>query len=65
MREVHENEPSTVQRAKVSENRKEKMRRAIALEKARRSGADIPKPRPKGSGVFVPEEIRHGYRRIQ
>ena len=31
MREVHTNEPSTVARAKVSEARKKKMRKAIAL----------------------------------
>ena len=43
MREVHRNEPSTVARANVSEARKEKMRQAIALSKARKKGARIPK----------------------
>jgi hypothetical protein len=42
MREVHTHEPSTVKRAKVSEERKEKMRQAIAYSKARKAGADIP-----------------------
>ena len=41
-REVYENEPSTVKRAKVSPKRKEKMRKAIALDKAREAGANIP-----------------------
>lgn len=36
MREVHEHEPSTVSRANVSEERKEKMRKAIAYSKARK-----------------------------
>ena len=43
MREVHENEPSTVSRANVNPKRKEKMRKAIALNKARKKGAHIPK----------------------
>jgi len=43
MREVHENEPSTVRRANVSEARKEQMRKAIALNKARKAGARIPR----------------------
>lgn len=43
MREVHRNEPSTVSRADVSEKRKEKMHKAIAFSKARKSGAKIPK----------------------
>jgi hypothetical protein len=46
MREVHKNEPSTVALAHVSPARKEKMRKAIALEKARKAGARI--PRKKG-----------------
>lgn len=41
--EVMHNEPSTVSRANVSEKRKRKMRIAIALDKARRAGAKIPK----------------------
>lgn len=36
MREVHENIPSTVKRADVSGERREKMLRAIAFSKARR-----------------------------
>jgi len=40
--EVMHNEPSTVKRAKVSKERKRKMRIAIALDKARKAGADIP-----------------------
>lgn len=36
MREVHEDTPSTVTRAKVSGERKEKMLRAIAYSKARK-----------------------------
>jgi len=47
MSEVHTNEPSTVARAKVSPARKEKMRRRIALEKARKAGARIPKAKGK------------------
>ena len=42
-REVNRNEPSTVARANVSEKRKKKMRTAIALNKARKRGARIPK----------------------
>ena len=45
MEEVHENEPSTVTRADVSGAQKEKMLRAIALSKARKQGAKIPKRR--------------------
>lgn len=41
--EVMNKEPSTVKRAKVSEARKKKMRIAIALNKARKAGARIPK----------------------
>lgn len=60
MEEVHENEPSTVARAKASTNAKEKMRKAIAFSKARKAGAHFPKP--KNAPVFVsPEEI-HDYR---
>ena len=40
--EVMHKTPSTVTRAKVSGPRKQKMKVAIALDKARRSGADIP-----------------------
>ena len=43
MREVHTNEPSTVSRANVSPERKEKMRQAIAFSKARKAGAKLPK----------------------
>ena len=43
MREVHTNEPSTVARANVSEARKKKMRKAIALDKARKAGARVPR----------------------
>lgn len=43
--EVFSKEPSTVSRARVSEARKKKMRVAIALSKARKAGARIPKPR--------------------
>jgi hypothetical protein len=42
MREVHRNEPSTVKRANVSPERKEAMRKAIAIEKAKREGARVP-----------------------
>lgn len=41
--EVFTNEPSTVTRADVSPERKRKMKIAIALSKARRAGANIPK----------------------
>lgn len=44
--EVYADEPSTVERANVSEGRKKKMRVAIALNKAREAGARI--PRKKG-----------------
>ena len=44
-REVQRNEPSTVARAKVSPARKQKMRAAIALAKARKAGARVPKPK--------------------
>jgi hypothetical protein len=47
MRETHTHEPSTVARADVSPARKEKMRVAIGLEKARDAGANIPR-RKKG-----------------
>jgi hypothetical protein len=47
MREVHTNTPSTVTRANVSAPKKEAMKRAIALEKAREAGADIPRKRGK------------------
>lgn len=47
MREVHTNEPSTVSRADVSPARKDKMRVAIGLQKARDAGAKI--PRKKGA----------------
>ena len=43
MSEVHRNIPSTVKRANVSGKRKESMLRAIALSKARKAGARIPK----------------------
>ena len=45
MEEVHENIPSTVERADVSGGKKEAMLRAIALSKARKRGAKIPKRR--------------------
>lgn len=41
--EVFTNVPSTVRRAKVSGKRKRKMMIAIALSKARKAGARIPK----------------------
>lgn len=43
MREVHSDIPSTVERADVSGERKESMLRAIALSKARKRGAHVPK----------------------
>lgn len=43
MSEVHRNEPSTVSRANVSPERKEKMRKAIAFSKARKAGANLPR----------------------
>ena len=45
--EVMHNEPSTVKRADVSQERKQKMKVAIALSKARDAGADVPKPSKK------------------
>lgn len=42
-REVMHNEPSTVSRANVSGKKKRKMKIAIALSKARKMGARIPK----------------------
>lgn len=45
--EVYANEPSTVSRANVSEEKKKKMRVAIALNKARKAGASIPKKKGK------------------
>lgn len=50
--EVMHNEPSTVSRANVSKKRKAKMRVAIALSKARKAGARIPKA--KGSTYYGP-----------
>lgn len=48
MREVHENPPSTVTRAKhFGPGGKEAMLNAIALSKARLAGAHIPKKRKK------------------
>ena len=43
MEEVHEDIPSTVRRADVAGEDKEAMLRAIALSKARKAGARIPK----------------------
>ena len=43
MREVHEDTPSTVERANVSGEQKETMLRAIALSKARKAGARVPR----------------------
>ena len=43
MREVHTDTPSTVERADVNGADKEAMLRAIALSKARKAGARIPK----------------------
>ena len=43
--EVKHNVPSTVRRAKVSGKRKKKMLTAIALQKARKAGAKIKKPK--------------------
>ena len=43
MREVFTNEPSTVTRAKVSPERKRKMKVAIAYSKARAQGAKLSK----------------------
>lgn len=43
MREVHTNIPSTVRRANVSGEKKERMLKAIALAKARAAGAKIPR----------------------
>lgn len=48
MREVHNNEPSTVTRANVSGAKKEAMLRAIAFSKARAEGANVPKPKKRG-----------------
>ena len=48
MREVHENIPSTVKRAKVTGKKREAMLRAIAFAKARKAGAKVPRP-PKSS----------------
>lgn len=41
--EVYSNTPSTVRRADVSGKRKRKMMTAIALEKARKAGVNIPR----------------------
>lgn len=47
-REVYENEPSTVTRANVGPEGKKAMKAAIALKKARKKGARIPRnPRVK------------------
>jgi hypothetical protein len=46
--EVYSKMPSTVKRAHVSAARKQKMKVAIALNKARKAGARIPKPKKKG-----------------
>lgn len=43
MREVHEDIPSTVERADVAGERKEAMLRAIAFSKARKAGARLPR----------------------
>jgi hypothetical protein len=48
--EVMHNEPSTVKRADVDAPTKQKMRTAIALNKAREAGADIPKAPAKKRG---------------
>jgi len=41
MKEVFDNEPSTVARADVSDARKRKMKIAIAYSKARKAGAKV------------------------
>lgn len=41
MKEVFDNEPSTVARADVSPERKRKMKIAIAYSKARKAGAKV------------------------
>jgi len=67
--EVMQNEPSTVARAKVSESRKQHMRVAIALNKARAAGAKIPampaSARPHGSGPYTEEDMRQGYHHLE
>lgn len=64
MREVHENEPSTVTRAQhFGPGGKEAMLRAIALSKARKAGAKI-RRRPSGSGPMQDMDLRQGFRRI-
>ena len=46
MKEVHKNLPSTVERAKhFGSGGKEAMLKAIALSKARKAGAKVPKKR--------------------
>ena len=47
--EVHTNVPSTVKATGKTGAAKEKMLTAVALSKAREAGADIPKPKRKGS----------------
>ena len=48
MEEVHEDEPSTVSRAKsFGPGGKEAMLRAIAFSKARKAGASVPKKSKK------------------
>jgi hypothetical protein len=48
-REVHANVPSTVKATGKTGAAKEKMLTAVALSKARAEGADIPKPKKRGS----------------
>ena len=49
MREVHENTPSTVKRAKTfGSGGKEAMLKAIAFSKARKAGARLPKTGKRG-----------------
>jgi hypothetical protein len=48
-REVHANVPSTVKATGKTGAAKEKMLTAVALSKAREAGADIPKPKKRGS----------------
>lgn len=48
--EVHTNVPSTVKATGKTGAAKEKMLTAIALNKAREKGADIPKPKDKKRG---------------
>lgn len=61
-REVKRDEPSVVAKTRRKKGAKaaEKQKIAIALDKARKAGAKI----PRGSGVFTMSDLGQGYKSV-